>query len=127
MRNQVDLPIAADQATFHQNQIFLINEARQKGERARATAYERAKLVEQKTAADSDVSRRQTQLDDLKAQLQKVRTEVDELLVRQTGIEKQLYEIQREVGLTLEEVYRLEALLIDVERERYALPPRTRP
>ena len=49
--------------------------------------------------------------------------EVDELLVRQSGIEKQLYEIQRVVALTLEDVYRLEALLAAVERERYGMPP----
>ena len=48
---------------------------------------------------------------------------MDELLVRQSGIEKQLYEIQREVGLTLEDVYRLEELLARTERERYGIPP----
>jgi hypothetical protein len=62
-----------------------------------------------------------------------VRDEVDDLLVQQTGDrarqtgkpgevpenEKLLYEIQVEVALTLDEVYRLEALLADVERQRY--------
>ncbi|HEY1192045.1 MAG TPA: hypothetical protein VGE74_30730 [Gemmata sp.] len=127
MRSQVELPIAADQAAFHLRQDLLLKEARQNVDRARTVAEERAKLVEQKTAADDAVSRRQTQLKDLTAQLEKVKAEVDRLLVQQTGIEKQLYEIQREVGLTLEEVYRFEALLVDVERERYGIPPRTRP
>ena len=44
-----------------------------------------------------------------------------------SDIEKQLYEIQRVVGLTLEEVYRLEELLDATERERLGLPPRSRP
>ena len=49
------------------------------------------------------------------------------MLVKQGGIEKQLFEIQREVGLTLEEVYRREELLDATERERFGLPPRPRP
>ena len=81
-------------------------------------------IVEQKTREDDFVNRRKTQLKELTDQLNKVKAEVDELLVKQTGIEKQLYEIQREVGLTLEEVYRLEALLTEVERERFGLPPK---
>ena len=57
----------------------------------------------------------------------KVKAEVEELLVRQAGIEKQLLEVQREVWLTLEDVYRLEALLDATERERFGLPPRPKP
>ena len=49
---------------------------------------------------------------------------VDPLLVQQTKLEKDLFETQREVGLTLEEVYRLEELLDRTERERFGLPPR---
>ena len=126
MRDHVDLPIAADQATFQKNQDYLINEARQNVDRARATAAAKAKLVDQKTAADDAVSRRRTHLDDLKAQLQKVRPAVDSLLVQQGVVEQDLFKAQRLVALTLEDVYRLEALLIEVERERYGLSP-TRP
>lgn len=124
MREHTLLPLAADQAAFQKQQDLLLVEARQNVDKARAVAADKAKFAEQKTAADDAVSRRRTQLADLTAQLQKVRTEVDELLVQQTGIERQLYEIQREVGLTLEEVYRLDALLAEVERERYGLSPR---
>ncbi|VTR91019.1 unnamed protein product [Gemmata massiliana] len=124
MRSQVDLPLAVDQASFQKAQDYLLNETRQKVDQARLIADEKAKLVEQKTAADDAVSRRQTQLAELRAQLLKVRAEIDEQLVRQTGFEKQLYEIQREVSLTLEEVYRLDALLVDIERERYGFLPR---
>lgn len=127
MRDHVDLPVSADQATFQLRHDLLMNEARQNVDRARTVAGERAKLVEQKTDADDSVSRRRTQLKELTAQLEKVKADVDRQLVLQSGIEKQLYEIQREVALTLEEVYRLEALLVDAERERYGALPKPRP
>jgi chromosome segregation ATPase len=81
-------------------------------------AAERLKLEEQKAAADDAVNRRRTQLAELVALYTKVKDEVDELLVRQSGIEAQLFEVQREVALTLDEVYRLEQLLVEKERER---------
>ncbi|MDY3553071.1 hypothetical protein R5W24_002162 [Gemmata sp. JC717] len=127
MREQVDQPIMADQAVYQLRYDTLLNETRQSLDRARAVSQERAKLDDAKAAADDAVSRRRTQLKELGAQLEKVRTEVDQLLVQQSGIERQLYEIQREVALTLDEVYRLEALLVDAERERYGQPPATRP
>lgn len=128
MRAQVDdRVLASDQATFQQRQDLLLNETRRNLDKTRAVAEDKARRAEQKTAADDAVNRRRTQIKELSAQLKKVRDEVDELLVQQTGIEKQLYDVQREVGLTLEEVYRLDALLVDIERERYGIPPRTRP
>jgi hypothetical protein len=113
-----------DQALFTKHEAHLREKATQYQERARIIAEIRAATTEQKTQQDDAVSRRQTQLDELTTQLNKVKTEVDDLLVKQTGIEKQLFEIQREVGLTLEEVYRLEKLLADIERERYGLQPK---
>ncbi|AWM41428.1 hypothetical protein GobsT_75240 [Gemmata obscuriglobus] len=127
MREQVDQPIMADQAVFQLRNDVLLNETRHSLDRARTVSQERAKLDDAKAAADDAVSRRRTQLRDLGAQLEKVRAEVDQSLVRQSNIERQLYEIQREVALTLDEVYRLEALLVDVERERYGQPPSARP
>jgi hypothetical protein len=115
--------IPDDQAVFARHEMMLRERATQFAQRAKDVSDVRAALTEQKTQQDDAVSRRQTQLDDLVKQLNKVKSEVDELLVRQTGIEKQLFELQREVSLTLEEVYRLEALLARVERERYGLPP----
>jgi septal ring factor EnvC (AmiA/AmiB activator) len=127
MIRHVELGIPGDQAAFVKQETVLREKATQNAERSRAIAEERAKLVEQKTKTDDAVNRRRTQLKDLTDQLTKVKNEVDELLVRQTGIEKQLFEIQREVGLTLEDVYRLEALLDATERERFGLPPRAKP
>jgi hypothetical protein len=127
MTAHVELGIPGDQAAFVKTDTLLREEAMMKSERARAVAAERAKKVDQKNAADDAVTRQRTQLKLLTDQLTKVKTEVDELLVRQSGIEKQLFEVQREVGLTLEEVYRLEALLIATERERFGLPPLPKP
>jgi hypothetical protein len=123
----VEIHIPGDQATFIKHETQLREQATQSAERARVIAEERAKLVEQKTKDDDAVSRQRTQLKELSDQLAKIKAEVDELLVRQSGIEKQLFEVQRVVGLTLEEVYRLEELLTDIERERFGLPPRPKP
>jgi len=121
----VERSIPDEQATFAIQLTQLREKATQEAARAKAIAAERAKQVEMKTASDDAVNRHRTQLKEITDQLTKVKAEVDELLVRQSGIEKQLFEVQREVGLTLEEVYRLEALLAAIERERYGLPPET--
>jgi chromosome segregation ATPase len=123
MVTAVERLIPEDQASYQRHETQLRNQAIRNAERAKAVADIRAALTEQKTTQDDALSRRATQLKELAALLNKVKGEVDELLVRQTGIEKQLYEVQREVALTLEEVYRLEALLTATERERYNLPP----
>jgi hypothetical protein len=122
MLDAVELGIPTDQATFVKQESLLREKAIQNSERARVIAEERAKLVEQKIATDAAVTRWRTQLKELEAHLAKLKAEVGEMLVAQSRIEKQLYEIQREVGLTLEEVYRLEDLLAATERERYGLP-----
>jgi hypothetical protein len=127
MTAQVEGYIANDQAAFAREETGLREKATQNAERAKAVAELRAAGVEKKTEADDAVSRESTQLTALTAQLTKLKGEVDELLVRQTGLEAQLFEIQREVALTLEEVYRLELLLDATERERFGLPPQPKP
>ncbi len=127
MIRHVEQAIPGDQSAFVVEETALRQQATQNAERARAIADERAKMTEQRIATEDAVSRRKTQLKNLTDQLTKVKGEVDELLVRQTAIEKQLFEVQREVGLTLEDVYRLETLLDAAERERFGLPPRPNP
>jgi hypothetical protein len=127
MIQHVELGIPGDQAVYVQQEIPLREKAIREADRARAVAAEKRRKIDQKTAADDNVNRQKTQLKLLTDQLTKVKAEVDELLVRQAGIEKQMFEIQREVGLTLEDVYRLEALLDATERERFGLPPRPKP
>lgn len=118
MTKHVDRGIPGEQAAFVAHEAQLRDLATRNSDRARLLAAERLKLEEQKAAADDAVNRRRTQLAELVALYTKVKNEVDELLVRQSGIEAQLFEVQREVALTLDEVYRLEQLLIEKERER---------
>jgi len=127
MIKQVELGIPGDQAVFAKHESQLRDLATQNAERARIIAEQRAALADQKNKEDDAVNRQRTQLKELTDLLNRIKAEVDDLLVRQSGIEKQLFEIQREVGLTLEEVYRLEELLDTTERERFGLPPRSRP
>ena len=124
MIRHVEQAIPGDQSVFIVEETALRQQATQQAERARAVAEERAKLVEQKTATDDAANRGRTQLKNLTDQLTKVKAEVDELLVQQAKVEKQLFELQREVSLTLEDVYRLEAMLDAAERERFGIPPR---
>jgi hypothetical protein len=123
MAARIDKYLPGDQSVFVEAESKLRADAIRNTERVKAVAEIKAARIEQKTRDDDAVSRRRTQLKELTDQLNKVKAEVDELLVRQTGIEKQLFEIQREVALTLDEVYRLEALLTATERERYGKTP----
>jgi len=118
MAKHVDRGMPGEQAAFVAREAQLRDLATRNSDRARLLAAERLKLEEQKAAADDAVNRRRTQLAELVALYTKVKNEVDELLVRQSGIEAQLFEVQREVALTLDEVYRLEQLLVEKERER---------
>jgi hypothetical protein len=118
MSKHVDRGMPGEQAAFVAHEAQLRDLATRNSDRARLLAAERLKLEEQKAAADDAVNRRRTQLAELNALYTKVKNEVDELLVRQSGIEAQLFEVQREVALTLDEVYRLEQLLTEKERER---------
>jgi hypothetical protein len=123
MIREVELAIPGDQAAFVKAETLLRERATQNAERAKAVAEIKAALEAQMNAKVDAVNRQLTQLDNLRKQLAKLKGEVDELLVRQTALETQLLDIQREVGLTLEDVYRLERRLVDAERERFGLPP----
>lgn len=81
------------------------------------------RLQDQERRDADAVKALETQLDDpttgLKSQLARVKADVDQLLARQALTERQLFEIQREVGITLERIYQQEAELTRVEFERY--------
>jgi hypothetical protein len=77
----------------------------------------KAKWVAQAIKDQDLVSQRETQLTELRNQLIKIKTEVDAMLARQSRIEAGLFEIQREVAITLDEVYKLEAELQSREKK----------
>lgn len=97
--------------------------ARDATERAAHQRLIQAAWEKQKTEQDNRVAQRVTQLMALENQLRKVKAEVDELLARQAVVEAGLFEVQREVAITLDELYKLEAELYRRERERFGLPP----
>jgi hypothetical protein len=49
-----------------------------------------------------------------------VRQDVSNLLAQQELTERELFAIQRQVAETLDQIYRLEADLTNVERQRYS-------
>ncbi|MBA4191598.1 MAG: hypothetical protein C0467_26770 [Planctomycetaceae bacterium] len=77
----------------------------------------KAKWVEQEKKDADFVGQRETQLKAIQARYAKTKIEVDEMLVKQTSIEAALFEVQREVAITLDEVYRLEGVLEQRERD----------
>jgi hypothetical protein len=95
----------------------LRREAEEKTLLANRMAELRAKWVEQETKDRDLVSQRRTQLKELTDQLNKVKGQVDVMLSRQSTIEAGLFEVQREVAITLDEVYRFEAELAQRERK----------
>jgi hypothetical protein len=111
MAARVDRMIRDDQEAFLAEYIQLRTLATERTQMVRDVAEAKARLQGQQAKDQEFVSQRQTQLMTLRTQLAAVKAEVDALLIRQGAIERQLFALQREVGLTLEEVYRLEAEL----------------
>lgn len=94
---------------------------RQEAEDKTSTANRMAALRRQwedQFGKDTDlVNQRKTQLTELTNQLTKVKTQVDAMLAQQSTIESGLFEIQREVAITLDEVYQFEKELAERERQ----------
>lgn len=120
----VELGIPVDQVAYVKHVEQLREQATQSVQRRDEVSRQRVALEDQMGKDEAARNAQQTQLNRLKDQLRAVKEKVDRDLVEQAAIEKGLYEVQREVGLTLEEVYRLEEVLAAVERERFGLPPR---
>jgi len=95
----------------------LRQEAEDKTSEANRQAALRAKWVEQHSKDADLVAQRKTQLADLTNQLTKVKTQVDTMLAQQASIESGLFEVQREVAITLDEVYQFEKELAERERK----------
>ncbi|HSQ58308.1 MAG TPA: hypothetical protein VLM40_21485 [Gemmata sp.] len=123
MAERVEMQIYGDQDVFQTDVTTQLGLAIDRTELAARQAKLKLKWQEQKTKEDDFVAQRKTELDAIKAQLRKIKEDVDELLVRQGKIESALFAVQREVAITLDEVYQLEARLAARERELLMLPP----
>jgi hypothetical protein len=108
-----------DQQKFSGEYARLRAQAIERTQRTIEKAIVRAQLVIQATKDQDLVNQRQLQLDDLLAQLTKFKEEVNILLAKQTMTEKRLFEIEKEIELTVEAVFQLDAELRMREFERY--------
>lgn len=118
MGRRVDRLILDDQEAFTGEYASLRGLAILRTQLVRDLADQRAKLQDQKRKDEDFIAQRRTQLKQLGDQLARIKADVGDLLAKQTAVEKQLFEIQREVGLTLDEVYKLYAELETKERDR---------
>jgi hypothetical protein len=115
--------IATDQRGFLEQEANLNQTARDRTELANRQSKLKAEKAEELRKEDGFLGQRQTQLKAIQTQLQKIKAEVDDLLVKQGRIEAALFEVQREVAITLDEVYELEAKLAAREQELLKLSP----
>ncbi len=113
-----------DQNTFVAEYATLRQLAIARTQRLRDVTDQEVRKADQERRDADAVKDLETQLDDptvgLKAQLAQVKQDVSNLLARQDQTERELFDIQRVVAQTLDEIYRLEADLTNVERQRYS-------
>ncbi|MBA4065418.1 MAG: hypothetical protein C0501_17230 [Isosphaera sp.] len=114
--------IPADEAGYWASKVRLQEIAYARTTLANNQAELRRKWVEQLRRETDLVGQRETQLKAILAQYDKVKAEVDDLLARQAVVEAALFEVQREVAITLDEVYRLYDVLAARERDLLAAP-----
>lgn len=119
MLNRVEDATAADQSTFVSAYAVLRSLAIGRTQLVIEKAENRAQLTLQAQKDQDLVNQRTLQLNDLIAQRAAVKVEVDTLLAKQTLVEQQLFAVEREIGLKLEDIYRMEAELRKRELERY--------
>ena len=121
MTARVQKQIADDQERFVAENTQLRNLAVQRTQLVQSAGETRDRVAVQNQKDGEFVKQREVQLNQLKDQLGQIKQEVNVLLAEQKITEDALFAIQREVGLTLEDIYRLEADLRRIERERYGM------
>ena len=117
MSERLERLIVTDQAGYLVAEADLNQMARDRTDLANRQSKLKKEKVDQKSKEDDFVSKRQTQLGEITDQLRKIKAEVDAALVSQGLIEAGMFEIQREVAITLDEIYKLEADLDAREHE----------
>jgi len=122
MAEHVSASLAPDQAAYLAEERLLLRRAIHDTDLVNRQADLKLKWIEQEKKDADFVGQRTTQLKAIRDRLAKLKAEVDDLLARQTATESALFEVQREVAVTLDEVYRLEARLEEQERELLKRP-----
>ncbi len=123
MAERIRLILPVHQADYQSAERIQLLLAITRTDLANHQAELKAKWVEQEKKDADFVGQRETQLKAIQARYAKTKLEVDEMLVKQATIEAALFEVQREVAITLDEVYRLEEVLEKRERDLLMLPP----
>jgi hypothetical protein len=119
MSERVARVIADDQERFSAQYAQLRTQAIQRTQLVLEMAEIKAQLTIQAQKDQDLVNQRTLQLEDLTAQRAAVKAEVNQLLAKQTLVEQKLFAVERDIGLTLEDIYRLDAELRMRELERY--------
>jgi hypothetical protein len=117
--DRVDSATLADQERFVGQYTQLRAMAIQRTQLVLEMAEIRRQLEAQKQKDQDLVNRRSEQLKDVTALHDKLVEEVKQLLAKQTLTEQALFLLEREIGLKLEDIYRMEADLRRLENERY--------
>jgi hypothetical protein len=115
--------IVTDQKGYLAQEASLNQMARDRTELANQQSKLKAEKAEELRKEDDFLGQRQTQLKSIETQLLKIKAEVDELLVKQGKIEAALLDVQREVAITLDDVYQLEAALEAREKDLLRINP----
>jgi hypothetical protein len=123
MYARLDKLIVEDQKAYLAQERIENALARDRTELANEQSKLKADRVKAKSKEDDFVGQKQTVLNNIKKQLEKIKAEVDELLAKQGQIEAGLFEVQREVAITLDQVYQLELVLAERERELLKINP----
>lgn len=117
--DRVEQATIVDQERFLGEYTMLRSMAIERTQLVLKMAEIRAQLTAQAQKDQDLVNQRELQEKDLIAQLTAIRAVNDDLRAKQTLVEQQLLLVEREIGLKLEDIYRLEAELKKVEKERY--------
>jgi hypothetical protein len=123
MYARLDQLMVTAQSDFLAKEAALNQLARDRTDLANQQSRLKAEKAEELRKEDDFVGQRKTQLDAIKKQLAKIKAEVDDMLVKQGNIESGLFDVQREVAITLDEIYHLETVLAERERELLKLLP----
>jgi hypothetical protein len=123
MVGHVDRLIAQDQKDYDSDMALLRGVAIQRTEMVRKVVSVREGLEQQRDREVRFLAQRQTQLDTIAKWLEEVRAEVSDLLTKQATMEKELYTLQKDIAVTLDDVYDLQEQLEAAERQRFAPAP----
>lgn len=117
--DRVDQAMITDQERFLSEYTMLRSMAIQRTQLVLEMAEIRAQLTIQAQKDQDLLNQRELQEKDLIAQRAAIIVVNDELRAKQTLVEQQLLLVEREIGLKLEDIYRMEAELRKLEKERY--------